>query len=320
MKKYVALAMAILLVLSMARALAQDKLTVGILQFAEHPSLDNCRNGSIEGLKQMGYVEGENLVIEYQNAQADMGINAQIAQGFADKNVNLIIGIATPSAMAAFNAADEKIPVIYSAVTDPVAAQLAKEDGLSGQNITGTSDKLPVEKQLQLIRKVLPEAKKIGILYTTSEVNSYSAIQEYKALAANYGFEIVEMGIATGTDIPLALDVLLPKVDCLNNLTDNTVVSYLALVLDKANEQSKPVFGSEVEQVRDGCIASEGLDYIALGQQTGVLAARVLNGEDAGQIPFELIVESASYINSSVFAALNIDIPAELAGAEDVAK
>lgn len=310
MKKMVAMVLAVLMVTSLSQALGESKMSIGIIQFAEHPSLDNCREGFIAGLAEEGFVDSENITVSYQNAQADMGINAQIAQGLADKNVSLMLGIATPSAMAAFNAAEPKgIPVVYCAVTDPVAAQLANEQGLSEKNVTGTSDKLPVELQLQLIRAVLPEATKIGILYTTSEVNSESAIKEYEALAPSYGFEIVPMGIATGSDIALAVDALLPKVDCLNNLTDNTIVSYLPMLLEKANAAKKPVFGSEVEQVKNGCIAAQGLDYVALGKQTGKLAARVLRGENAGDIPFELITESALYINESVFESLGIAIP-----------
>lgn len=141
--------------------------------------------------------------------------------------------------MAALNACEEKgVPVIYTAVSDPVSAKLAKEDGTSDFPVTGTSDALPVEAQLKLIRALLPDAKKIGILYTTSETNSESTLATYNALAADYGFEIVTKGISTGADIPMALDALLPQVDCMTNLTDNTVVSYLATVLEMATRRA----------------------------------------------------------------------------------
>lgn len=310
MKKLSAFVLALIMVLSFECALAQDTKTVGILQFAEHPSLDNCRFGFLEGLKEEGFIEGENLTLLYQNAQADMGINAQIAQSFVSQKVDLLLGIATPSAMAVFNEGSQKgIPVIYSAVTDPIAAGLAKEDMLGGESVTGTSDKLPVEKQLEMIREILPEAKSIGILYTLSEVNSESSIKEYQQSAGNYGFTIEAVGIATSADISLALSSLLPKVDCLNNLTDNTVVAALPTVIGMAMDAGKPVFGSEIEQVKDGCLASEGLDYLSLGKQTGILAARVLKGEDASTIPYEQIVDSALYINPAVFEALGIAIP-----------
>ena len=180
--------------------------------------------------------------------------------------------------------------------------------------MTGTSDALPIEAQLKTIRAMLPEAKKIGILYTTSEVNSLSAIEIYKQLAPTYGFEIVESGISTIADLPLAIDALLPKVDCLTNLTDNTVVSALALVLDKANAAKKPVFGSEIEQVKLGCIAAEGLDYLALGKQTGLMAAKVLKGEaKAGEIQYEIITEPGLYVNSNVLKQFKVELNDELA-------
>ena len=266
------------------------------------------------GLAEAGIVEGENLTIDYQNAQADMGIANQIAQQFASNNVDLMCAIATPVAQACYNAADGNIPTIYTAVTDPVAAMLAGEDGSPVGNATGTSDKLPVENQLKAIRAIMPEAKKIGILYTTSEVNSESAIAEYQALAPEYGFEIVTSGISTTADIPMALDSLLSQVDVMTNLTDNTVVSALSLVLDKANTANIPVFGSEIEQVKLGCVASEGLDYIALGKQTGAMAAKVLKGEAACQdLPYEVISESSLYVNYEAMEALGLTLPEDMA-------
>ena len=232
----------------------------------------------------------------------------------ASGDLDLICAIATPIAQACFNAADgTDIPTIYTAVTDPVAAMLATEDGAPTGNATGTSDKLPIQAQLAMIRALMPEATKIGILYSTSEVNSESAIAEYQALAPDYGFEIVVSGISATADIPLALDALLPQVDCLSNLTDNTVVSSLPLLLDKAGEAGKPVFGSEVEQVKLGCAASEGLDYFSLGKQTGAMAARVLSGEAAAGIPYEVISESSLYVNYDALAAVGIELPEDQA-------
>lgn len=289
-----------------------ENVKIGIAQFAPHGSLDNCVTGFKEGLAEAGFKEGENLEIDFQNAQADMGTTNQIAQSMAAGNLDMICAVATPMAQAAFNAAEGKIPVIYTAVTDPVAAELAKEDGSSTGNVTGTSDKLAVDAQLEMIRKFQPEAKKIGILYTTSEANSVSAIEEYKSLAGNYGFEIVESGISQSADIPMAAADLAAKVDCITNLTDNTVVNSLAVLLDEATKAGIPVYGSEIEQVKNGCVATEGLDYVALGRQTGAMAARVLKGEKAEDIPFETITEYSLYINSDALAALNMECPEDL--------
>lgn len=316
MKKLICVvaALVLLMSLSLTAAAESEQYTIGIAQFAEHGSLDNCREGFLMGLAEAGIVEGENLTIDYQNAQADMGIANQIAQQFVSNNVDLMCAIATPVAQACYNAADGNIPTIYTAVTDPVAAMLAGEDGSPVGNATGTSDKLPVENQLKAIRAIMPEAKKIGILYTTSEVNSESAIAEYQALAPEYGFEIVTSGISTTADIPMALDSLLSQVDVMTNLTDNTVVSALSLVLDKANAANIPVFGSEIEQVKLGCVASEGLDYIALGKRTGAMAAKVLKGEATCQdLPYEVISESSLYVNYEAMEALGLTLPEDMA-------
>lgn len=290
------------------------KYVIGIGQFAEHGSLDNCRTGFMQGLLDEGFVEGENLTVMYENSQADGGTANQIIDNFVAKKADLICAIATPMAQSAYSASKkDNIPVIFTAVTDPVLAELANADGTPVGEITGTSDKLPVENQLEMIRTILPDAKKIGIMYSTSEINSVSAIEEYKAAAAEYGFEIVESGISSTADIPLAADNLLEKVDCINNLTDNTVVSSLPVILDKAGKKGIPVFGSEIEQVRIGCLATVGLDYISLGEQTGRMAAKVLKGEKkASEMNFEIIEEAAFYGNNKVAENLGITIPESL--------
>ena len=266
--------------------------TIGISQFAEHGSFDNCREGFLEGLKEEGIEEGKNLNVEYKNSAADMGTASQIASSFVSDKVDLICGIATPSAQTAYNAAmDTDISVIYTAVTDPKAAELADDKGNPVGEVTGTSDKLPIEAQLKMIRELLPDAKKIGILYTTSEANSVSAIAEYKEKVGDYGFELVEKGITNTSEIALATDDLLSQVDCISNLTDNTVVSSLPAILDQA----------------------EGLDYVALGKQTGKMAAKVLKGEKkASEMPFETITEAGLYLNTKVAENLGITVEDDL--------
>ena len=294
---------------------SKDSYTIGISQFAEHGSLDNCREGFLEGLKEAGIEEGKNLKVNYDNAQADTGTAGTIADSYVSKKVDLICAIATPSAMSAYNAAmSADIPVVYTAVSDPVGAGLAKEDGSNAGNITGSCDLLPVDEQLKMIRKMLPDAKKIGILYTTSEANSVSTIKEYKKVSDKYGFEIVDTGINTLADVDMAAADLVGKVDCICNLTDNTVVASLPTILDKANEKKIPVFGSEIEQVKIGCLAAEGIDYIALGKQTGKMAAKVLKGEaKASEQNFETITEPGFYVNNKVAENLGITVPDDLA-------
>lgn len=282
-------------------ASTEGTFTIGISQFAEHGSLDNCREGFLAGLAEEGIVEGKNLTVLFDNSQADMGTASTIADNFVSQKVDLICAIATPSAMSAYNSCMKtEIPVIYTAVSDPVAAGLANEDGTSVGNVTGTSDALPVTNQLEMIRQILPEAEKIGILYTTSETNSESTIAEYKKYAADYGFEIVDSGINTIADVPMAAADLASRVDCITNLTDNTVVSALQTVLDAADKEGIPVFGSEVEQVKNGCVASMGLEYYELGKQTGAMAAKVLKGEaKASELEYEVITEASLYVNTA---------------------
>ena len=184
---------------------AENSYKIGISQFAEHGSLDNCREGFLEGLKEEGIEEGKNLTVDYQNAQTDTGTASTIADSFVSAKEDLICAIATPCAQSAYNSAmNADIPVVYTAVSDPVAAKLANEDGSCVGNVTGSSDVLPVEEQLKMIRAMLPDAKKIGILYTTSETNSCSTVKEYQELAGKYDFEIVDTGINTSADIDMA--------------------------------------------------------------------------------------------------------------------
>ena len=267
----------------------------------------------------MIYVVVEELIPEAQSGEHSN--ISTIADNFVSKNVDLICAIATPSAMSAYNSClDSEIPVVYTAVSDPVGAGLADEEGNSVGNITGTSDKLPVEEQLKMIRDLMPDAKKIGILYTTSEANSVSTIKEYKELAENYDFEIVDSGINTVADVEMAAKDLASKVDCISNLTDNTVVSALQTVIAAADEKNIPVFGSEIEQVKIGCLASMGIDYIALGKQTGEMAAKILKGESkAEEMPYEVCSGASFYVNTAVADKLNFELDqATVDGAAEV--
>lgn len=275
---------------------------IGIGQFAEHGSLDNCRNGFIEGLKENGFVEGVNLQIKYDNAQTDGSFANQIYNNYKNSNMDLVCAIATPMAQAAYSVfRDTNVPIIFTAITDPVIAKLANEDNSPVGNITGTSDKLPVVEQLELIKRMYPDAKRVGILYTTSEVNSESSINEYRRLAGGYGLEIVVQGVNDTSDIPMAMDNILTKnggVDVMTNITDNTVVASLPILLEKATAKNIPVFGSEIEQVKNGCIAAMGLEYFELGRQTGYMASEILKGEKkASEMEFQLIKNASLYIN-----------------------
>lgn len=282
---------------------------IGISQYGEHASLDNCREGFLQGLKDAGLTEGKDFTVDYQNAGFDDAIATQIAQNFSAKNVSLMCAIATPSATACFAAAEDKdIPVIFTAITDP------KEAKLDEGNVTGTSDKLPVEEQLKLIRTLQPEAKTIGIIYTTSEPNSISAIEEYKSSASKYDFKIEAIGITAQSEAVQAAETLISKgVDCFSNLTDNNVVGVLPSILEKTDEAKIPVYGSEIEQVKKGCVASVGIDYFELGVKTGKMAAKILKGDaKATDMDYETISEYETYINSDALKAFGITLPDDI--------
>lgn len=283
---------------------------IGISQYGEHASLDNCRIGFLQGLENAGLVEGVDYVIDYQNAGFDDNITTQIGQNFSANNAAVMCAIATPSATACYAAAEDKgIPVVFVAVTDPEAA------GLTSGGITGVSDKLAVEGQLELIRALQPDAETIGIIYTTSEPNSVSAIAEYKEKAGAYGFTINAIGVTAQSEVTLAADTLIKDgVDCISNLTDNNVVGVLSSILEKTNEAGIPIYGSEIEQVKLGCVASVGIDYILLGQQAGAMAAAIITGEkDVDGIPYETISEYSVYINSAALSDMGIELPGAIA-------
>ena len=283
---------------------------IGINQYGSHGSLDNCREGFLQGLQEAGLVEGTDYTIDYQNANFDANLATQIAQAFSAEDAALMVGIATPSATACFAAAEDKnIPVVFTAITDPVGAKL------DSGNITGTSDVLPVQGQLELIRAIQPEAKTIGIVYTTSEPNSVYSIGVYEELAADYGFTIEAIGVTAQSEVTQAVDTLISQgVDCISNLTDNNVVGVLGSILEKTNEAGIPVYGSEIEQMELGCVAGAGLDYVQLGIQTGKMAAQILTGEaTCADLPYETIENYGLYVNSSALTEMGLTLPDDVA-------
>ncbi len=296
---------------------------IGVIQFATHPSLENCYTGFVQGLAEAGYQEGGNLEIEFQNAQGDMANSDLIAKNMSAKKYDMLVGIATPAAMSAYAAAKSvNIPVVFTAVSDAVAAGIVQSNEAPGTNCTGSSDVLPLEEQVKMIRAFLPDAKKIGILYTTSEPNSISQLAQIKEIAKNYDFEIVDVGITNASEVAAGAASLIAKgADCINNFTDNNVVDNLSTVLQAASDAKIPVFGSEIEQVKNGCLASQSIDYVALGKETGRMAAQILSGEaNASDLPVFMVKDFAPVYNPDVLAALGLALPAEYKDIETVSK
>ena len=283
-----------------------NKKTIGIIQFGTHESLNDCYNGMIKGLKEELKETFDDYFIDRQNSNFDAASSAAQANTFVSKKASIIGAIATPSAMAAASAAKGTIPVIYCAVSDPKAAGLTEMN-----NVTGSSDLLDFDSQLSLIKSFIPTVGKIGVLYTLGEANSISQIETLDSKAKALNIEIVRQSITNASEIPTATDTLLNKgVDCLTNLTDNTVVGALDVILSKTNAKKIPVFGSEIDQVKGGCLASASLDYVALGEKTGTVMAKVLKGEAKASNDIAIkIDDSFNCYSDKVAKQLDIKVP-----------
>ena len=321
MKKIFALLAALLLAFCAVgmTACGSGKIQIAVLQYAEHGSLDNCYRGVQEGLAARGYDES-NVQYTFYNAKSRDADNTTYAQTLINSMPAVAVGIATPSAYALANAARGEVPVVFTAVSDPTA------EGANFQNfrnVTGSSDKLPVENQIDLIKAFLnkgEETVKIGIVYTLTEANSVSNIAEFEALEEEKNVEIVTQGVNRDVDITAAVDALIAEgVDCLNNLTDNTVVQNLSVLLDKAESASIPVFGSEIEQVEKGCLASCSLDYVELGRKTGDMIADILEGKSADGIDYLYLNDGYSVdYNGDVLEKFSLTLPADYSDANNV--
>jgi putative ABC transport system substrate-binding protein len=259
---------------------------IGIIQLVEHPSLDAAREGFVAALKDAGYEEGKNLVLDYQNAQGDMNNNMAIAQKLvADKN-DLILAIATPSAQAAVQSTKD-IPVLFTAITDPVGAGLVNSLEEPGANVTGTSDTHPeaIKKTMNAIKKFIPDAKKVGIIYNSGESNSVVNVENAKKVMQEIGLEAVETSVATSSEVKQAAESLVGRVDVFYIPKDNTVVSALESVITVANDKDIPTFVGEGDSVKRGTFASYGLEYHDLGYTTGKMAIDILKGKKPSEIP-----------------------------------
>lgn len=289
---------------------------IGISQFVEHPALDAARKGFIDGLKEAGFEEGKNVTFELENAQADFPTTQTIASKFVGEKVDMILAIATPSAQSAANATKD-IPILITAVTDPVSAGLAKSLEKPDTNVTGTTDMNPIKEQLQLLKQILPNAKNVGILYNAAEANSKVQVDIAKKAAEELGLTIHEATVANSSEVNQAVQSIAGKVDAIYAPTDNTVASSIGAVVKVCNDAKIPVIAAERGMVDGGALATLGIDYYLLGKQTGKVAARVLNGEKPGDIPIEGSKDLKLIINKKSADTLGIKIPDELMSKAD---
>lgn len=299
-------------------AQAQDKVfKIGISQFVEHPALDSAREGFLEGLSEEGFVVGENLEVNLENAQADFSTTQTIAQKFKGQNLDLVLAIATPNAQSAAGVLTDT-PLVITAVTDPVAAGLVEDLVNKSKPITGTTDMNPVAKQLELIKEFVPDAQNIGILYNSGEVNSVVQVDIAKEAASEMGLNIVEGTVTNTSEVTLAASSVVGKVDAIYLPTDNTIASAVPSIMKIALENNVPVFAAEKGQVENGAIATRGIDYFTLGKETGKIAAQVLNGEDPASIPITGSQNLQLIVNNKSVQDFNLEIPANLEDEIDI--
>lgn len=309
--KLMALAMAGMMVLSgcsiggneAQKKNTESTYTIGISQLAEHPALDDARRGFEDGLKELG-VDAE---IVYQNAQGDIPTTVSIAQKFVKDEVDLIYAIATPAAQSAKQATSE-IPILFSAVTDPVQSEIVADWENVGGNVTGTSDKAPVEAQLKMFKELDPSIDTIGIIYNTSEPNSEIQIKEVEEIAPKEELEVKKIGVSSVNEMPQALDSLLSKVDALYALSDNLVASSVELVTNKLIENKMISVCTEESQVAGGLLITNGLSYYELGKQTAKMAKEILvDKKDISTIPVGLAEKTITTVNENTLETLGLD-------------
>lgn len=306
MKKVLLLILGIVLLVACGKKEeVKTPVKIGLTQIVEHPSLDQIKKGIVDRLAEKGYKDGEKIIINFQNAQGEMSNAQLIAKDFAEQE-DIIVAITTPSAQAALNATKEK-PIFYSAVTDPVAA------GLQGKNITGTSDATPIEAQIKLAKELLGDFKTVGIVYNIGEANSEAQVASVKAMGEKEGFKVIAKGVTAVNDISQALDTLLSDIDFLYTPVDNLLASSYPLIVQKANENKKPIIGSVTDFVDQGALATEGINQYKIGVQTADMIIRYLEGkEKIENMPFETVKETDLVVNEKAAEVLGLKISDEL--------
>jgi len=296
-------------------AAAVEEATVGISQFVEHPSLDAAREGFLAALEEGGYTEGENLTLDYQNASGDQGTSTSIASNLATSGADLVLAIATPSAQGVAQAVTDT-PVLFTAVTDPVDAGLVDSLESPGGNLTGTTDMNPVAEQIALIKQLDPEAKSVGIIYSSGETNSQVQVELAKEAAEAEGLEVVEKAVTGTSEVAQAAESF--NTDAIYVPTDNKVVAGLEAVISAAETKQIPLVAGEGDSVERGALITRGLDYEQLGRQTGEMALRILQeGADPATMAVESQEDTQLVVNLQAAERMGVEVPQELRDSAD---
>ncbi len=285
---------------------------VGIIQLVEHDALDASYRGFVDGLADAGFVDGQNIKIDYQNAQGEQANCQTIAQKLINDKDDLILAIATPAAQAVANLTKD-IPILVTAVTDPASAKLVKSNEAPGTNVSGTSDLTPVEAQINLIKKIVPNVKKIGFLFCSSEQNSYFQIDIAKKVCDELGIEYTEATVSSTNEVQQVTQSLVGKVDAIYIPTDNMLASSMATVATVAIPAKLPVFCGEEGMTMAGGVATYGINYYELGKQTAKQAVKILNGEaEPSTMPIEYLETCTLTVNNDMVQKIGITIPDNL--------
>ena len=284
-----------------------EKVKIGVLQFVTHDSLDEIYKGIKAGLEEGGYTTTENLSIDFMNAEGDQSQVQTMSKKLVDNGNELLIGIATPAAQGLANATTE-LPIIMGAVTDPVGANLVTDLKNPGGNITGVSDQTPVADTVSLIKEITPDAKTIGVLYSSNEDNSKIQVAEFKAAAEEAGYTVLEYAVASSNELASTVEVASSKVDVLFTPVDNTVASAFSTVVSVANKSKTPIFTSVEDMVEGGGIASVTLSQYDLGVATGKMTAKILDGANPADTPVQIFNEGTVVVNQKVAKELGITL------------
>lgn len=294
--------------------------SVAITQIVEHPALDAARKGVKDELAANGLVAGKNLQWTYESAQGNGTTAAQIAKKFAGKNPNVIVAIATPSAQTMASAARSS-NIVFSAVTDPVGAKLVSNMDHPGGNITGVTDLTPINKHMALVKRIVPNAKSVGVIYNPGEANSVTLIKLVNQYAPQHGMKVVEAGASKSSEVLSAARSLVGKVDAIYIPTDNTVVSAFSAVVKVAYSAKLPLIAGDTDSVKQGAAAALGFNYYDIGRQTGKMVMKILNGTKPGDIAVEGVDKMELFVNPSSAKKMGITLkPQLIAEAKEVIK
>ncbi|MGF1702719.1 ABC transporter substrate-binding protein [Photobacterium makurazakiensis] len=288
-----------------------DVAKVAVSQIVEHPALDATRDGLLAGLKEKGYVEGENLEFSYQTAQGNPAIAVQIAKQFVGERPDVLVGIATPTAQA-LAASTRSIPVVFTAVTDPVGAKLVKNMDKPAGNVTGLSDLSPVAQHVELMQELLPEMKSIGVVFNPGESNAVALVQLLRAAAEEKGLTVVEGTALKSADVQSAAQIVASKVDVIYAPTDNTVASAIEGLVNAGNQAKTPIVGASTTYIESGALAALGFDYYQVGVQTADYVAALLEGKKVAELPVTVAKGSDLALNQQAANKLGITFPSSM--------